>query len=51
MEINKIFSWRYDFRKQEKDTCVNSSGMNALFGIPYNTQFSIRCEVFNSYNK
>ena len=34
MEINEIFSFRYDFGKQEKDTCVNSSGMNAMVGIP-----------------
>ena len=49
--MNKIFSCHYDFGKQEKDTCVNSSGMNAMFGIPYNSQLSIRCEVFNSYDK
>ena len=51
MEINEIFSFRHDFGKREKDTCVNSSGMNAMFGIPYNSQFSIRCEVTNSYDK
>ena len=49
--MNKIFSCRYDFGKQEKDTCVKSSWMNAMFGIPYNSQLSIRCEVFNSYDK
>ena len=35
MKKKKIFSFRYDFGKREKDTCVNSSGMNAIFDIPY----------------
>ena len=35
MEINENFSFRYDFGKREKDTYVNSSGMNAMFDIPY----------------
>ena len=36
MEINEIFNFRYDFGKREKETCVNNSGMNAMFDIPYN---------------
>ena len=36
MEINEIFSFRYDFGKPEKEICVNSSGINATFDIPYN---------------
>ena len=36
MGINKIFSFRYDFDKREKETCVNSSGINAMFDISYN---------------
>ena len=35
MEINEIFSFRYDFGKHEKDTCSNSNGMNAMFDISY----------------
>ena len=46
MEINEVFSFRYDFGKREKETCVNISGMNAMFEIPYNfrltVEFSIR---------
>ena len=44
MKITEIFSFRYDFCKHEKDTCVKSSGMNAMFDISY------KCEVFNSYD-
>ena len=33
MDINEIFSFRYDFSKCEKDTSVNRSGMNAMFDI------------------
>ena len=33
IEINEIFSFRYDFCKLEEDTCVNSSGMNVMFEI------------------
>ena len=36
METKDIFSFWYDFGKPEKDTCVNSRAMNAIFGIPYN---------------
>ena len=36
MEIDEIFSFRYDFGKCEKETCVNSSRMNAMSDIPYN---------------
>ena len=42
MEINKIFSFRYDFGKREKGTCINSSGMNAMFDIPYNFRLSVK---------
>ena len=42
MEINEISSFRYDFGKPEKDTCVNSSGMNAMFEISYNFQLSVK---------
>ena len=44
MKITEIFSFRYDFCKHEKDTCVKSSGMNAMFDISY------KCEVSNSYD-
>ena len=36
MEIK--FYLLYDFGKREKDTCANSSGMNAIFDIPYTEQ-------------
>ena len=36
MEINKIFSISYDFNSREVDICINSSGMNTVFDIPYN---------------
>ena len=42
MEINEIFSFRYDFCKREKDPCVNSSGMNPMFDIPYNFRLSVK---------
>ena len=42
MEINKIFSFRYDFGKSEKETCVNSRGMNTMFDIPYNFRLSVK---------
>ena len=42
MEISKIFSFRYDFGKREKGTCINSSGMNAMFDIPYNFRLSVK---------
>ena len=42
MEINKIFSVRYDFGKREKVTFVSSSGMNVMFGIPYNFRLSVK---------
>ena len=34
MEINENFGFRYGFGKH--DTCVNSSGINAMSIIPYN---------------
>ena len=36
MEINEFFSIRYDFGKDEEDTCVNSSGMNEKLDISHN---------------
>ena len=42
MEINEIFTLRYDFGKGEKETCVNSSGMNAMFDIPHNFRLSVK---------
>ena len=33
MEINAIFSFRYDFDKHEKDTGANSSRINAMFDL------------------
>ena len=45
MEITEIFSFRYDFRKGEKEICVNSSGMNAMFDIPYNFRLSVKFSV------
>ena len=35
-------SIRYDFDKPEKDTCVNSSGMNAIFDISYNFRLTVK---------
>ena len=42
MEINEVFSFRYYFGKHEKDACVNISGMNAMFDIPYNFRLSVK---------
>ena len=36
MEINGILSIRYDFGRHEKDSCVNSSGLKAMFYISFN---------------
>ena len=36
MEINGILSIRYDFGRHEKDSCVNSSGLKAMFDISFN---------------
>ena len=36
METKDIISFPYDFGKPEKDACVNSRAMNAMFDIPYN---------------
>ena len=33
MQINQVFSFQYDFGKRERDACVNSRGMNAMFHI------------------
>ena len=46
MEINEIFSFRYDFGKCKRDTCVNSSGMNAMFDIPYNFRLSVKFSTY-----
>ena len=35
MEMKWGFSFRYDFGKHKKETCANSSEMNAMFNIPY----------------
>ena len=42
MEINEIFSFPYDSGKREKETCVNSSGMNTMFDIPHNLRLSVK---------
>ena len=42
METNEIFIFCYDFGKHKKDTCINSSGMNAMFDIPSNFQLSMK---------
>ena len=36
MKITEIPSIRYDSYKLENYTCVNSNGVHAMFGIPYN---------------
>ena len=33
---NQVLSIRYDFDQHERDTCLNCSGMNAVFDILYN---------------
>ena len=45
MEINKIFIIRYHFGKCEKDTCVNSSGLNAMFDIPYDFPLNVSFQI------
>ena len=45
MKINEILSISYGFDKCEKDTCVNSSGMNAMFDIPYNLQLNVKISI------
>ena len=45
MEINEIFNFRYDFGKCEKETCVNSSGMNDMFDIPYNFRLIVKFSI------
>ena len=45
MEINEIFSFLYDFGKLEKETCVNSSGMNAMFDIPYHFRLNVKFTI------
>ena len=36
MKINEILSICYDFAIREKDVCLNSSRMSAMFDIPHN---------------
>ena len=45
MEINEIFSFRYDFGKHEKDTPANSSRMNAMFDLLTHMITSTRAEI------
>ena len=45
MEISEIFRFCFDFGKHEKDTCVNISGMNVMFDIPYNFQLSVKFSI------
>ena len=42
MKINEIRCIRYDFDKDEKDNYVNSSGMDAMFEIPYKFRLNVR---------
>ena len=42
MEINEIFTFPYDFGKGQKKICVNGSGMNAMFDIPYNFRLIVK---------
>ena len=42
MGINESFSFRYDCGKREKNICVNSSGMNAMFDISCNFRLSVK---------
>ena len=37
-----MFSFHCGFSKREKDTCVNRSGMNAMFDIPYSFKLSMK---------
>ena len=50
MEINEIFGFRYDFGKREKETSVNSSGMNTMFDIPYNFRLSVKFSIHTINN-
>ena len=45
MEINEIFKFRYDCGKREKETCVNSSEMNAIFDILYNFRLIVKFSI------
>ena len=45
MEISEIFRFCFDFGKHEKDTCVNISGMNVMFDIPYNLQLGMKFSI------
>ena len=49
MKINEILSISYGFDKCEKDTCVNSSGMNAI--LTFLIISNIKCKDFNSYDE
>ena len=35
-------SFRYDFGKHEKDTSIDSSGMNTMFDIHYNFRLGVK---------
>ena len=50
MEINEIFSFRYDFDKREKETCAYSSGMNEMFDILYNFRLSVKFSIHTINN-
>ena len=43
--LYKQYSFCYYFRKREKKTCVNSSGMNAMFDIPYDFRLSVNFQL------
>ena len=43
-----------NFCKREKETCVNISGMNAMFDIPHNFRLSVKFSIHminNAINK
>ena len=42
MEINEVLSIRCNFHKCEKGTCVNISGMNAMFDITYKSRLIVK---------
>ena len=42
MKINQILRIRYDCDKDEKNNCVNSSGMNATFDISHNFRINVK---------
>ena len=42
MEINEVLSIRCNLHKCEKGTCVNISGMNAMFDITYKSRLIVK---------